>query len=55
MARFNTKTFYAVRHVYMPHDYPDCFANVANLAFYSKRVTASRPIVTSKQKHSVIL
>ena len=30
-------------------DYHDCAANVANSAFYSKRVTTSRPIATSKQ------
>jgi len=31
-------------------DYHDSAANVANSAFYSNRVTASRPIVTSNQK-----
>jgi len=55
MVRFNTKTIYTVRHVYMTHDYRDCSANVANLAFYSNRITASRRIATYKQKHSVIL
>jgi len=37
------------------HDYHDSAANVANPAFYSNRVTASRPMVTTKQKHPVIL
>ena len=37
------------------HDYHDSAADVANSAFYSNRVTASRPIATSKQKHPVIL
>jgi len=36
-------------------DYHDSAANVANSAFYSNHVTASRPIATSKQKHPVIL
>jgi len=36
-------------------DYHDSAVNVANPAFYSNRVTASRPIATSKQKHPVIL
>jgi len=31
-------------------DYHVSAANVANSAFYSNRVTASRPIATSKQK-----
>jgi len=31
------------------HDYHDCAANVGNSAFYSNRVTASRPIATSKK------
>jgi len=35
-----------------PHDYHD---NVAHSVFYSNRVTTSRPIATSKQKHPVIL
>jgi len=35
-------------------DYHDCAANVANSAFYSNCVTASRPIANSKQKHPVI-
>jgi len=33
----------------------DSAANVANSAFYSNRVTTSRPIDTSKQKPPVIL
>ena len=37
------------------HDYHDYAANVANSAFYSNRVIASRPIANSKQKHPVIL
>jgi len=37
------------------HDYHDSAANVANPAFYSNHVTASRPTATSKQKHAVIL
>ena len=37
------------------HDYRDSAANVANSAFYSNHVTASRPIATSKEKHPVIL
>jgi len=36
-------------------DYHDGAANVANSAFYSNRVTASRPIATSRQKHPSIL
>jgi len=44
MARVNAKTFYTVRHVYM----------TTMLAFYSNRVTASRPIATTKQEHPVI-
>jgi len=36
-------------------DYRDSAANVTNSAFYSKCVTASGPIATSKQKHPVIL
>jgi len=36
-------------------DYHDSAANVANSAFYSNRVTTSRPTATSKQKHPVIL
>ena len=37
------------------HGYHDSAANVANSAFYSNRVTTSRPTATSKQKHPVIL
>jgi len=56
MARVNVKTICTVlRHVYNLHDYHDSVANVANSAFYSNRVIASRPIATSKQKHPVIL
>jgi len=36
-------------------DYHDSAANVANSAFHSNRVTASRPIATSKQKHPIML
>jgi len=36
-------------------DYHDSAANVANSAFYSNRVTASKPTPTSKHKHPVIL
>jgi len=38
-----------------PLDYHDSAANVANSAFCSNRVTASRSIQTSKHKHPVIL
>jgi len=36
-------------------DYHDSAANVANSAFYSNRVTTSRPTATSKLKHPVVL
>jgi len=36
-------------------DHHDSAANVANTTFYFNRVTASRPVATSKQKHPVIL
>jgi len=53
MVRDNAKTIYAVK-TRLP-DYHDSAANVANSAFYSNHVTASRPIATSKQKPPVIL
>jgi len=37
------------------HDCHDSAADVANSAFYSNRITASRPIATLKQKHPAIL
>jgi len=36
-------------------DYHDSAANVANSVFHSNRVTASRPIATSKQNNPVML
>jgi len=36
-------------------DYHDSAANVTNSAFYSNRVTTNGPVVTSKQKHPVVL
>jgi len=52
MARVNTKTIHTARHVYLT---TMSAANVTNPTFYSKCVTASGPLATSKQKHLVIL
>jgi len=52
MAKINAKTIHTARHV--------CLTTMTMLlmwqtqAFYSNRVTASRLLVTSKQKHPVI-
>jgi len=54
MARVNVKTMHLHSKTRVL-DYHDSAANVVDSAFYSNRVTASRPMATSKQKHPVIL
>jgi len=46
VARVNAKTIYTVRHVYMT---TMTVLLMLQTAFYSNRVTASRPIATSKK------
>ena len=53
MARVNTKTIYTVRHVYLTT--MTVLLMLQTQHFILRRVTASRPIATSKVKHPVIL
>jgi len=53
MARVNTKTIYTVRHVYLTT--MTVLLMLQTQHFILRRVTVSRPIATSKQKHPVIL